>query len=73
LLKIPAAPVFDMGCDGGFTEIEIGDYSGKAHYRWWSIPPRGWEELSKIAQEGLRIYGAGETIENGCRTVAEFS
>ena len=53
---IPAFPAPQMGADGGFTELEIGGYSGKAHYRWWSIPPQGWESLDKIAIEVRRKF-----------------
>ena len=49
-LTLPAFPEHHMGCDGGFTEIEIGDYSGKSHYRWWSAPPKGWKALDEITQ-----------------------
>ena len=49
-LNIPASPNHDMGCDGGFTELEIGGYGGMAKYRWWSCPPVGWEKLDKITQ-----------------------
>ena len=48
---IPAFPAPQMGSDGDFTELEIGGYRGKAHYRWWSIPPQGWEVLAQIAGE----------------------
>ena len=47
-VTIPASPIHEMGCDGSFTELEIGDYNGKAHYRWWSVPPEGWEVLEEI-------------------------
>ena len=49
--SIPAFPSPQMGADGGFIELEIGGYSGKAHYRWWSVPPQGWEILDQIAEE----------------------
>ena len=49
--SIPAFPSPQVGADGGFTELEIGGYAGKAHYRWWSKPPRGWEVLHQIACE----------------------
>ena len=48
---IPAFPAPQVGADGGFIELEIGGYSGKAHYRWWSVPPQGWEILNRIASE----------------------
>lgn len=50
-LTIPAFPNHDMGCDGGFTEVEMGAYDGKSHYRWWSSPPKGWEELDQVTEE----------------------
>jgi len=40
-----------MGCDGGFTELYIGGYSGKVTCRWWSVPPKAWEELGETALE----------------------
>ena len=49
-IQIPAFPIHEMGCDGGFTEIEVGDYAGKSHFRWWSCPPIGWEKLDEITQ-----------------------
>ena len=49
--SIPVFPPPQMGADGGFTELEIGGYAGKAHYRWWSEPPQGWETLNQIACE----------------------
>ena len=48
---IPVYPPPRVGADGGFTELEIGGYAGKAHYRWWSDPPQGWENLDQIAHE----------------------
>ena len=49
--KISAFPPPQMGADGGFTELEIGGYAGKAHYRWWSEPPESWKVLDQIASE----------------------
>ena len=49
--RISAYPMPDMGEDGSFTELEIGGYCGKAHYRWWSCPPETWEILDETAQE----------------------
>ena len=57
MASIPAVPSFEMGCDGGFTELHVGGYSGKVSYRWWSEPPKGWEELDKIASEVLSWRG----------------
>lgn len=59
-LQIPAVPKFKMGCDGGFTEIEIGDYEGKALYRWWSEPPKGWEELDSLTEQFIEMSGIWE-------------
>ena len=50
-ITVPAFPRHDMGCDGGFTEIEVGDYGGKSHFRWWSMPPEGWEALDDVARK----------------------
>ena len=49
-IKIPAFPNHQMGCDGGFTELEVGGYEGKSHFRWWSGPPQGWEELDEVGR-----------------------
>ena len=54
-LQIPAFPEHIMGCDGGFTEIEIGGYVGKSCYRWWSCPPEGWEKLDEIVQKIITL------------------
>jgi hypothetical protein len=50
-INVPAFPKHQMGCDGGFTELEIGDYSGRSLFRWWSDPPDGWEELDEITKK----------------------
>jgi len=54
-LMIPAAPALEMGSDGGFTELEVGGYIGKAHYRWWSCPPQGWEGLDRLANDIFKL------------------
>ena len=56
-LRIPAAPDLVSGCDGGYTEVEIGDEYSKAVYRWWDEAPRGWEELERIADRFVRMMG----------------
>jgi hypothetical protein len=61
-IRIPPAPDYEMGCDGGFTEVEIGGYGGKAHYRWWSVPPEGWQPLDDIAKEIIRLSGILEQL-----------
>jgi hypothetical protein len=62
-MMIPAGPEFEMGCDGGFTELEVGGYSGKACYRWWSDPPHGWEALDRLAQEIIELSGINARLE----------
>ena len=62
-IHIQAFPDHRMGCDGGFTELEVGYYSGKSHFRWWSSPPEGWEVLDDIVEKvihccGINIYDA---------------
>ncbi len=59
-ITIPAFPQHQMGCDGGFTEIEIGDYCGKSSFRWWSVPPKGWEELDAITTKIIEYVGISE-------------
>ncbi len=47
-IHIPAFSTFDgYGCDGGLTEIEMGNGSTNTHLRWWFTPP-GWEELDRV-------------------------
>ena len=43
--------MLDMGDDGSFTELEIGGYCGKSHYRWWVNAPETWEVLEEIGNE----------------------
>ncbi len=40
-----------MGCDGDFTELELGDYVGKSSFRWSSVPPVEWEALDEITRK----------------------
>lgn len=54
-VTIAAFPEHHMGDDGDFTEIEVGDYAGKSHYRWWSVPPKGWEELNKVTDKIISL------------------
>ena len=63
-LRIPACPEFRVGLDGGFTELVVGDCSGKAHYRWWWEPPEGWEPLNELAQKIIRLSGLPARIKN---------
>jgi hypothetical protein len=69
-LMIPAAPTFEMGCDGGFTELTLGGYDGKAHYRWWSATPHGWERLDELAQEIIALSGIDALIEQNRKSKA---
>ena len=59
-VQIPAFPEHHMGCDGGFTEIEMGGYAGKSSYRWWSGAPEGCEELDKVTQSIISDFGFEE-------------
>lgn len=54
-LNLPIAQELIPGCDGGFTEIELGDYWGGSKFRWWSVPPEGWEELDVLTQKILGL------------------
>jgi hypothetical protein len=47
-LSIPAFPIPIIGCDGGYTELEVGCYQRLSHFRWWSVPPDGWDVLDEI-------------------------
>jgi len=42
-------PIPTIGCDGGYTELEVGCYQRLSHFRWWSVPPDGWDVLDEIA------------------------
>ena len=56
-IHIPVFPNHHMGCDGGFTELEVGGYSGKSHFRWWSGAPDDWEELDDIVERVIHCSG----------------
>jgi len=56
-INIQAFPNHLMGCDGGFTELEVGGYSGKSHFRWWSAAPDGWEVLDDIVDRVINCSG----------------
>ncbi|MBA2483014.1 MAG: hypothetical protein H0V39_01035 [Nitrosomonas sp.] len=56
-IQIPAFPKHQMGCDGEFTEIEIGDYAGKSNFRWWSSPSAGWEVLEELTNKIIDYAG----------------
>ena len=55
-IRVPAVPEFEMGCDGEFIELWSGDYTGKAHYRWWSATPDGWQPLDALARRILLVF-----------------
>lgn len=48
--NIPLLPKEIYGCDGEFFTMSIGSDFGGATYKWWSVPPEGWEVLPKIAR-----------------------
>ena len=54
-LHIPAFPEHELGCDGGYTELEIDSFRGKSAFRWWSVPPPGWEEMDEIVNNMLNL------------------
>lgn len=56
-ITLPAFPRHSMGCDGGFTEIEVGGYGGGSKFRWWSAPPEGWEELNEVTSSIIELCG----------------
>ncbi len=60
--KIPAMPQFEYGCDGEIAELSLGDYMGSASYRWWSIAPKGWEELEEVHYELMKLADLDKTI-----------
>jgi len=71
-LHIPAFPMHFMGCDGGFTELEVGGYTGKSCYRWWSGPPKGWEEMDKITRGIIKLITGEDDCEDDCDADTEF-
>ena len=55
-MMIPIAPrSVEMGCDGEFIELTIGDEWGGAKYRWWSVP-MGWEPLGLFADKIKQLF-----------------
>ena len=55
-LSVPVFPAFEMGEDGEFFELSVGEHAGKAMYRWWSCPPEGWRGLAAFAQKILDVF-----------------
>jgi hypothetical protein len=56
-LKIPACPDFSSHSNEDFTELEIGGYWGRVHYRWSSNAPPGWAELDALVREIIHRAG----------------
>lgn len=61
-IKLPIAPEPIHGCDGGYTEIHLGDHWAESKFRWWSVPPEGWERLDKLVQTLLGLIEAHEPV-----------
>ncbi len=55
-VKIVPFPEMNMGCDGDFTTLKLGGYSGAATYRWWSVPPKEWKSLDQIANRIWSLF-----------------
>jgi len=49
--NIPLWPPEALGCDGDFYSLSIGSSYGGATYKWWSVPPVGWEIFPKVARQ----------------------
>ena len=56
-LNLPIAPKPFQGCDGDYTEIHLGDHWAESKFRWWSVPPEGWEELDLLVTKLLGLVG----------------
>ena len=63
VLEIKAFPKQEMGDDGGFTELEIGGYDGKAVYRWWSATPESWQPLEDLAWKIRKLSGIDRKLK----------
>jgi hypothetical protein len=57
---IPAFPEHVFGCDGCYTELEVGKWGGCESYKWWSEKPEGWEPLGEIVDYILVATGVDE-------------
>jgi len=55
---------FEIGCDGGFKQIEFGDYSGGIKLRWWSVAPKGWERINSITCDLILKINEIENSQN---------
>jgi len=59
-IQIPAFPEHIIGCDGAHYELET---LPRFCYRWWSVPPKGWEPLHALAKKVLdRFYKELELV-----------
>lgn len=54
---IPAFPEHVLGCDGCYTELQVGKWGGSESYKWWSERPEGWEPLGEIVDYILAATG----------------
>lgn len=54
-VKIVPFPEMIRGCDGDFTTLKLGGYSGAATYRWWSAP-KEWKSLEQIANRIWSLF-----------------
>ena len=50
-----AFPSHNRGCDGGFTELEVGGYEGCSRFRWWSEAPEEWKALDDVVNKILTL------------------
>jgi hypothetical protein len=44
-----------MGLDGTTFEVVLGDWPGRAQYRWWTYVPEGWEPLEDFVREFTQL------------------
>ena len=62
-IEVKAFPKQEMGDDGGFTELEIGGYDGKAVYRWWCAAPESWQPLEDLAWKIRKLSGIDRKLK----------
>lgn len=55
-IVIPAFPIPRRGNDGGLTTLELNGFLQSASFRWWTIPPPGWEPLDQIANKIWSLF-----------------
>ena len=56
-IEVSAFPEHYMGCDGGFTELEVGGYGGKSVFRWWTNGPKEWQALDRFVKLAVKSSG----------------